>query len=180
VKQLLLALALIVVGCHVQPAPAGPIDVSGLPRVYKVAEGIFRGPQPTAEQFVALRDQLGIKSDIKLNTAWPLDGGHDVLPAGVMEFHHPWPPFGPVSHEMILDTMEDLADAPRPVYYHCLHGEDRTGLLTGLHRVFNEHAPVCAAWGEMRAYGFHDGVANRPELVGLVETFNRETGGCAE
>ena len=43
----------------------------------------------------------------------------------------------------------------RPIFVHCQHGEDRTGLIVGLYRVESEHWSPAAAYHEMIAKGFH-------------------------
>ena len=48
---------------------------------------------------------------------------------------------------------------------HCTHGQDRTGLVTGEHRVENDGWTKQRAYDEMRAHHFH------PELHGLYETW---------
>jgi protein tyrosine/serine phosphatase len=49
-----------------------------------------------------------------------------------------------------------MADhARRPIFVHCQHGEDRTGLIVGLYRVETEHWSPAAAYREMIAKGFH-------------------------
>jgi hypothetical protein len=170
----------VLAGCHVEPPPVGALSVAGAGRVYKIGPHDYRGPQLSAAQFVALRAFEPDRKwcDIKLNTAWPGDGGHDVLPDGIEEFDHPWQPFGPVSHTTLREAVDDAEACERAggaTYRHCLHGEDRTGLELGIERI-DAHAPACSAWREMIAYGFHDGEINKPGLPGLVETFEREAG----
>lgn len=169
-----MAFGIAMAGCgHVPPMPDGALDLSL--RLYCVEHGhdgrcqVYRSAQPTAEQFKALVAKYGIRSVIKLNTALPFDGGHDVLPAGVELYDHPWAPAGLVSHEDVAEALQDLDDADKPALVHCAHGEDRTGLLVGLYRVRHHVAPF-AAWGEMRAFGFHE------DLVGLKWSWERETG----
>ena len=43
----------------------------------------------------------------------------------------------------------------RPIFVHCEHGQDRTGLIVGLYRVFTEKKSPAAAYKEMLAKGFH-------------------------
>lgn len=56
------------------------------------------------------------------------------------------------------------------VYVHCLHGQDRTGLVIGLERVLQERWTPERAYAEMLARGFH------PMFLGLDEYFERRTG----
>lgn len=176
----LITWAWVLPGCHVQPPPSGQLDVSGLGRVYKVGPHLYRGPQPTKAQFVAIR---ALEPDrqwcvIKLNTEIPGDGGDDAGNFDMNVIHEGWLPFGPVTHKQITEAMDDTAaclDAGLAVYGHCLHGEDRTGLWLGLWRVRSGSFPM-AAFSEMVAYGFHDGETNKPGLPLFIEAFQRETG----
>ena len=50
----------------------------------------------------------------------------------------------------VNQTEAIMADASRrPIFVHCLHGEDRTGLIVGLHRVFHEGWDPAKAYQEM-------------------------------
>lgn len=48
---------------------------------------------------------------------------------------------------------------------HCTHGQDRTGLIVGMHRVMHDGWFARDAYGEMLDHNFH------PELVGLQVTW---------
>ncbi len=157
---------LLLAGCAALPPPAGQIPAGGLLRVYRVADGIYRAPQPTRDQFRLLVGELGLRSVIKLNS-WA--EGHDELPAGVDLYQHPWLPGGPVTHGEIAAALDDLELGAHPMLIHCTHGEDRTGLLVALYRVAHGSTPA-AAYGEWRAYGRDEA------LLLLSETFFRETG----
>lgn len=43
----------------------------------------------------------------------------------------------------------------RPIFLHCAHGSDRTGLMAGIYRVEMEKWKVKDAHEEMLKYGFH-------------------------
>jgi protein tyrosine/serine phosphatase len=55
--------------------------------------------------------------------------------------------------ESILNVMEDPAN--QPLLIHCFHGEDRTGLLVGLYRFYQDKWTPEAAYQEMLKMGFH-------------------------
>jgi hypothetical protein len=64
----------------------------------------------------------------------------------------------------------DAGPTPGAIYVHCLHGEDRTGLVIGLERVFVEGWSPESAWKEMLAFGFHT------FYLGLDSYFFTQTG----
>ena len=58
----------------------------------------------------------------------------------------------------------------RPLFVHCQHGQDRTGLVMGLYRVESEHWQAGHAYEEMKTLGFH------PSLFFLNHYFENRTG----
>jgi len=52
-------------------------------------------------------------------------------------------------------------------FFHCVHGNDRTGLVAALYRVFVQHWEPQRAFDEMVANGFH------PALTGLTSYWMR-------
>ena len=60
--------------------------------------------------------------------------------------------------EKITQAAEDLAslaDQKSPVYVHCLHGQDRTGIVIAEYRVLHDHLTPADACHEMLTHGFH-------------------------
>jgi hypothetical protein len=122
---------------------------------------IARGGQPTDEGFRRLKD-MGIKKVIKLNEDDEGDDGSAVFygmtlvkePINTLEqlFH--------VRQAQVDAAVEQITDH---TYVHCLHGEDRTGVVCYFYR-----REYCG-WGKDRAenemmnHGFHK------ELHGLYE-----------
>lgn len=52
-----------------------------------------------------------------------------------------------------LNVLED--DQKYPVFVHCLHGKDRTGIMVAIYRIIDQDWSVQAAYEEMEACGFH-------------------------
>ena len=160
-------------GCAHVTMPTGMITGNMPANLYCVSHDksgsciIYRSAQPSAAEFSAMVAKLGLRSVVKLNLALE---ARDNLPGGVEPFENPWLPAGPVTDEQVTEALTDIYWAPKPVLIHCTHGEDRTSLAVGLWRIKYEHVSPAAAWGEMRAYGFHT------DLLGLVWTFTHETG----
>ncbi len=161
-------------GCAHTFHPPGSLPAMGLAGFYcaeHASDGtcaIYRGAQPQPAQALYLADHYGIRTVIKLNTALPFDGGHDVWPPSVELIHHPLLPAGPVTPAQSQAIQDDLESAPKPIFLHCKEGVDRTGLELALWRVHHGVAAI-NAFAEWVAFGSH-------RLHGLEEAFELETG----
>ncbi len=138
----------------------------GVPNLVQVDPGVWRSGQPTTAAAWAYLKSLGIKRVVKLN--FESEGTDDGARAVGMEVIYL--PIEPNGDMLTVVEKPDAAHVEAAVkaiaegggvIFHCSHGQDRTGLLAGIHRVRNDHWPKSAAHREMLARGFHE------ELVGL-------------
>ena len=164
------------------PVPDTAIPDAPIPNFRKVREGLYRGGHPDGAGLDYLKG-LGVKTIVDLEVgdfieAFPWDISHEVDAAkhrGITIIRKPMSAFEAAESDR-FDTMMDeiqaiLKDpANGPVYVHCKHGQDRTGLIIGLERVFNEQWKPADAYKEMETDGFH------PFFLGLKEYFERKTG----
>ncbi len=157
------ALVLLVSACGGSADLTGPAegdataaDVS-TPPIELVSPGIWRGPRPTQATLAQLKS-LGVK------TILDLENSDDAIRSERAAV-------GKLGMTFVLESMSGfwtpndsevnqieaiMADpSRRPIFVHCQHGQDRTGLIVGLHRVFHEHWTPAAAYKEMLAKGFH-------------------------
>jgi tyrosine-protein phosphatase SIW14 len=152
------------------------------PNFYLVKTGIYRGGHPDAGGLQYLKN-LGITTIIDLEIgdfieATPWSIAEEIAGAtalGINDIREPMSAFELAVSSSFDDEINRilaiLADpSQKPVYVHCAHGQDRTGLVIGLERVFNEGWTPAAAWNEMLSYGFHE------EFLGLDGYFFRKTG----
>ena len=133
---------------------------NGVPNFQEVGPGVYRGGQPTTEGWVYLQKK-GIKTVIKLDLA--SEGSDDEAVAlGMVVVDASGPPADltnfleapkPERIRLAVQTLEN--ESLRPIYVHCLHGQDRTGLVIGLYRVLHDHKTKSEAYEEMRKNGFH-------------------------
>ncbi|MBI5596685.1 MAG: tyrosine-protein phosphatase [Elusimicrobia bacterium] len=155
--------------------PAAAVSPEDIPTFHEVAPGVFRGGQPTSAGWAFLKSR-GVRTVVKLN--FKSEGSDDEaakLGMKVIDASGPpsevgdvfWAP-DPARIRLAVEALRD--EALRPVYVHCLHGQDRTGLIVGLYRVLHERLPKEKAYAEMRAIGFHR------SLRGLREVWKKFDG----
>lgn len=154
-------------GAPPKPAFAKALSRPGLPNLHRVDDGVYRGAQPTAEGMREL-EKLGVKTVLNLRS---MHSDRDLLRGTDLESveipMHAW--HG--EEEDVRAAMAVLTDpARRPVFVHCQHGADRTGVICALYRVLEEGWSKEDAIREMTEgdFGFHPIWQN---LVGFVEEY---------
>jgi protein tyrosine/serine phosphatase len=153
---------------------AEQVEKSGLPNLHRVSEHLWRGAQPRAEGFKEL-EKLGIKTVVNLRH----DTDHDDRP--LMEEAGVWGkidyvrirfnPFRP-RKKQVVEFLKIVADpARRPVFVHCKHGADRTGMMVALYRLVFENWTKEEALREMTegGFGFHSIWQNMIKFIKLVD-----------
>jgi len=138
-------------------APARPAwtDPTGIKRFAVVEAGFYRGSRPSAEGILALKAR-GVRTIVSLRKddaerARVLAAGMDYVELPMVAT-----PFGaPVPTEAQVNAFLAVVGDParRPVFVHCKHGRDRTGVMVALWRVARGGWPVDAAIDEMEDRG---------------------------
>jgi hypothetical protein len=161
---------------------------SGLGAPVRAASSIYRGARP-GEDGLRFLQTLGVKTVLNFEVEDEIQNEMDLIKKDSL-------PFNEIDHSMnngmgVNDLangnpdhdgmIASVADMRRPEnfpeYVHCTHGQDRTGLIVALHRVFNEcWSPddAEAEWNQIEGWWhhlwqipkhdyFHD-VTNSPEL----------------
>lgn len=127
-----------------------------LPRLRSVNSFILRGGRPTA-QGLTLLAQKGIKTIINLESSKSAVQfeKQNLRTSGIHLITVPMDSFSTPKDSQVKAILDALNDPKNyPIYIHCQHGEDRTGLIVGLYRV--EHGMSAAdAYHEMLSLGFH-------------------------
>lgn len=130
---------------------------------FEFSPRLWRGPQPTPEQWHALWN-AGVRFVVKLNTE--AEGSDDLAEEmGMRVFRLPLPKWeqvlpnrwvGPAIQGGLSAVEAFQVSAPgEGVLVHCLHGEDRTGILVALIRLQLQQWCKPDAEKEMLANGFH-------------------------
>lgn len=143
-------------------APA--IEKPGLPNLHRVAPGLYRGAQPTAEGMKEL-EKMGIKTVINLRA---FHSDKDEIGKAKLACESipvkTWKP----TEDQVVQFLKIVTDKNRgPIFVHCQHGADRTGTMCAIYRV-----AVCG-WTKQQAieemtqgdFGFHPMWKNLPKFI---------------
>lgn len=126
------------------------------PRFDKVSDQIFRGGQPTPTDLKILADVYGIKRIISL------DGniGSKIAPlVNALNIEHIIIPISGDESKPLINFLKDSIDMllkKQPVYIHCRHGSDRTGMAVAMYRTQVQGWDAVKALKEAKSYGFGD------------------------
>jgi tyrosine-protein phosphatase SIW14 len=144
-------------------APSGEITSNGaIPRFFMVADGLFRGGQPTERGFALLK-QRGIKTIVNLRIEH--DEGKIVESLGMNYVHIPLEevrPWTEIPEAAIAKYFEVINNpANYPIFFHCQRGADRTGAMAAFYRM------AIQGWDAQKSYSEARGIGMRPWFVGL-------------
>jgi protein tyrosine/serine phosphatase len=129
--------------------------------------GLYRGGQPTEERDWVYLKNIGIRTVIKLNKYSSLKEERDELssakehginvieiPMQPEDWPHNWNLWAAPTNEQVNKAVRALEHKENwPVYIHCSHGKDRTGLIVAIYRVRNNNYCKNTAYNEMNFYG---------------------------
>lgn len=168
-----MTIALFISGCAGIINPITTTDYSiGIPDFAIVkSKGVYRGGQPNSVGWDFLKNDLQIITVVKLNPEAPdnsdktaLKLGMELIPKNETVRSHGMSPDGLLDawatpQKIIIDeAMKALMDENKwPIYVHCSHGWDRTGLIIAMFRVCHDHYSKAEATDEMNKHGFNIG-----------------------
>ena len=129
-------------------------DLPGLSNVGWVETGVFRGSQPEKGGYATLK-RMGIRTVINLRTS--LSEKRAVEAAGMRSVEVPMEMSGDGLKAKVDRVVALMADpANRPLFVHCRHGQDRTGIVVAAFRMKEDGWGLKEAEAEMEAFGFND------------------------
>jgi protein tyrosine phosphatase (PTP) superfamily phosphohydrolase (DUF442 family) len=164
------------------PIANTPISLPSITAFAQVSPGIYRGARPESAQEIASLTSLGIKTVINLQggdvletstwyarlvssfeigeTAAEIATEQETVEQNGMQFVSlPLTSLRTVKGAFktrIQEALTILNDPSRqPVFIHCAHGADRTGLIIALYRMIHENVPSEKAYAEWIQMG-HD------------------------
>lgn len=129
--------------------------------IFKLHEGLYRGARPSSfEEVVALPAMVLIclqagwfevlHGKRREEAKWAAEAGKLLLTLNLSDFHAPehW-------QRAAFFNMIEYGRGKGGVYFHCLHGVDRTGFMAAAYRVLVQGWTKEAAIAEMIDLGFH-------------------------
>lgn len=139
--------------CLGAPVFAGS-SVAGIHNFDRVDERVYRGAQPTEEGFRLLA-KMGVKTvlDLRENDARSTRERQMVGAAGMRYVNVPMTGLKPPTDAeigRILDVLEDQTSGP--VFVHCKHGADRTGVAIAAYRIEHDGWDNARALREAKAH----------------------------
>ena len=145
-------------------------DLPGLENFYKVSDQLYRGAQPEGEGFAELK-KLGINTVVNLRT---FHSDRDDCEEAELNYVHITVQAWEKEDEEVADFLRVVVDPKnQPVFVHCLHGSDRTGVMSAVYRIAIQGWSKEEAIREMTAdeFGFHGVWQN---LIDYVEEIDIE------
>lgn len=133
---------------------ATKLDRAGLPNLYKLSDGLYRGAQPDAQGIKEL-ERLGVKTIIGLRSAHS-----DKAILGDAKIAYEAIPMQAwnMREDDVVRFLQLATDKNRqPVFVHCQYGSDRTGVMCAAYRVAVDGWTKQQAIDEMTqgSFGFH-------------------------
>jgi protein tyrosine/serine phosphatase len=124
---------------------------------------LYRGAQPTAEGFAELK-KMGIKTIVSLRS---FNSDRDLLEGtGLRYIRISAKAWHPEEEDVVKFLKIVLNPANQPVFVHCQHGADRTGMMVGIYRMTQQKWAAEKVVQEMDNFGRH------PIFTDIVEYLN--------
>lgn len=129
-------------------------NLPGLSNVGRVAPGVLRGAEVGRDRYATLK-AMGVKTVIDMRTT--ANEKKEVEAAGMKAMAVPIEMGRDGLREKVDKVVALMADpANQPVYVHCRHGQDRTGIVVAAFRMKQQGWSLADAEAEMQAFGFND------------------------
>lgn len=152
---------------------------TGIPNSHKVNKNVIRGMAPQKEEDIEKLISLGVSDFLifKNDTNGEVQKEIDLLEEkgiskkNISQYDFPWKDITDFRSicEMTMDALKTIEVADqnnRKIYFHCTVGEDRTGYLAGLYKIYSENKSVDEVFvSEMCDKGYEAGDPKKPMSV---------------
>jgi protein tyrosine phosphatase (PTP) superfamily phosphohydrolase (DUF442 family) len=152
------------------------LSLPGVSNFGRVAPGLYRGGQPDANGFVALK-QFGVQTVLSF-TFGPESTAAEarqVRSLGMDYVNIPWSAYHEPTKDQVAAFFTILDDRKNQVLFlHCWQGADRTGVMVALYRIQHDGWSAGDAIEEMKAFHYH--FLFQPHLQRFVEAYAASSG----
>jgi protein tyrosine/serine phosphatase len=142
-----------------------------IPRFAQVSPGIYRGAQPEEQADYDRLKAVGVKTILNLRFfSWDIADEQQLAKEMGFAFFSVPTQASPIPPSVgtINRALEILANPSlRPVFIHCAHGRDRTGLVVALYRIYYEGWKSADAYAEWQSFGYEESFL----MAGLEQYF---------
>ncbi|MES2801928.1 MAG: tyrosine-protein phosphatase [Bdellovibrionota bacterium] len=137
-------------------ATAQAAAVEDIPNLFKMNDNLYRGGRVTAAGMKQLK-KMGVTTILNIeNDVDAIKVDKKFAEANGMRYitipFETWSTPSDAKVDTVLKLLQDRSLGP--IYLHCKHGRDRTGMIMGLYRVFVDGWHPKAAYKEMKNRGF--------------------------
>src|SRR5512136_903176 len=130
---------------------AQPLQMEGVPNLYKVSDTLYRSAQPSAEGMKNLK-AMGIETVVNLRS---FHSDRDKIKGTGLAYEHIYMKAWHPEEEDAVRFLQIVINPKRaPVLVHCQHGADRTGAMCAIYRVAVQGWSKEEALKEMTEGGF--------------------------
>lgn len=137
-----------------KPAPESSPE-GDIPRFSSIAEGLYRGGQPSSIGFQFLKEKgvrtvinLRAENDAESKTVQALGMNYVQIPVDEVR---PWSQLSQASIAKYFELINNPANYP--IFFHCKRGADRTGAFAALYRIAVQGWDARKAYNEARNVG---------------------------
>ncbi len=152
--------------------PRNPLWAQSVPlehaeNFYRIAPGMYRSAQPDRKAMKSYA-AMGIRTIINLRNNH--DDNDEAAGTNLILRRIPINTWN-ITDEQVITLLVMLRTEERPILIHCLHGADRTGLMTAMYRIIEQGWSKEEALQELRegGYGFHSIWRNIPRYIQEVD-----------
>jgi protein tyrosine/serine phosphatase len=142
-------------------------DLPGLSNLFKVSDELYRGAQPEEAGYAQLK-KLGVKTVVSLRTFHRDRSDREACRKHGLRYVNitvqAWEP----EDDEVIELLEVVTNPQnQPVFIHCKHGSDRTGMMSAIYRIAVQGWPKDEAIAEMTrgGFGFHSVWQNLVDYV---------------
>lgn len=138
-----------------QEATLKEVPSKYLKNLYQLNDSVYRSEQPSKKGFKELESQLGLKTVLNLRR---LKDDNRKAKDTQLKLEHLRLKSAEITEEDIIQALQIIQQAEKPVLIHCWHGSDRTGVVAAAYRMVFEGWSKKDAIAELRLpeLGYHE------------------------